>query len=301
MESYKECVPLNAEAISLIQAGRCDEGIALLTKALTLLQPLLDPTSVPAIAESSSNTQAETRDEDMEVEKDTEEDTDAPQDLHDGHQDKEEVRQGPEQDEGMFQLPDYFSVCVVSPDDCASKPLFSTEGQIFTFYNRMYEITKTDFVHHLGVPKTFVLLLFNFAMAHHIHAANDVTRHFFTHNASNNQAAPSSSVSRKFRLSTILEMYQSVSIAARSTLSIEEVKDVLCVIMAAANNTGHLHSYLQEFDKVKSSLTLQLQLMGLLSLEGPIGCAIPKIDHAILLSSVYVFLEGPGLSNSPAA
>ena len=283
MENYKGCVALNAKAISLIQAGSCDEGIAYLTKALALLQPFFQdseplpsgPVSSGSSSSSSSPPSAENppahEDDDMEVESDT-------------TQDDDEIY-FKEDEESLFQLPAYFSVPVVSSEDCTYEPLLSSDDQVFTFYDRMFEITETDIVRNLGVSKTFVLLLFNFAMAHHIHAAK--------HHIERQEATPN----REFRLSAILQMYESATVAAKSSLTADELGEILCVIIAANNNIGHLQSFLHNFAKVQCSLTLQLQLIGLS--YGP--CAIPVVDYAILFSSVFVFLEGPGLCLAPAA
>lgn len=293
MENYRDCVALNAKAISLIQAGSCEEGIETLTRALVLLQPFLQyampsgigsraapgrpppPVAPPVAAAAAASVEVDT----------TDTDTSASIGTYRAKEIEEQEKFDELQQESQFKLPAYFSVPVTSADDCESQPLISSDDQLFTFYNRMFEITETDILKNLGVSKTFVLLLFNFAMAHHIHAAR--------HHIERQEATPT----RQLRLAAIVQMYQSVTLAAKSSLNAEEVGSILCVIIAATNNAGHLHSFLHNFEQIQSSLHLQLQLIGLS--YGP--CAIPKVDCALLFSSVYAFFEGPGLCLPPAA
>ena len=240
---------MNAQAIALIQSGRCEEAIRCIKDALAVLQPYLN--SKPqreSFADNSSK--------------------DRP----------------------------YYSVPVMEEYQIRRSKLLSTDN-IFSYYPRLFNITEFN-ADKFGPSKVFVILLFNLANAHHVHASllhqnSDTTRHGSDPWFGQKETASS----RNFRLSTILKMYQSVIQATRASLHPDEVGSLLCVLIAAANNAGHLNASLQNFEEMQSSLNLEMQLMELS--YGP--CTIPDPDYEIFFSSIFVFLEGPGLCLSPAA
>lgn len=254
MKTYQDCIVLNAQAIAMIQSGRCEEGIHCIKNALAVLQPHLETPAEEAIQKKVNNRP-------------------------------------------------YYSVPVMEDYQLRQSRLLSSEN-IFTFYPRMFNITEFNPA-NFGPHKVFVVLLFNLAIAHHMHAAllhqNDDC---MSDDSQNSSSMPWSCMevgetaeSRTFRLTTILKMYQSVILATRTSLHPDEVGSLLCILIAAANNAGHLNSCLHNFQEMQSSLNLEMQLLGLS--YGP--CAIPDPDYEIFFSSVFVFLEGPGLCLSPAA
>jgi hypothetical protein len=183
----------------------------------------------------------------------------------------------------------YFSVPIISEATIQASALLSNDN-LFTFYPRMFNVTEQD-PSKFGPSQLFVLLAFNLAMAHHTHSAQLNTSKY------NSWLAQETAESRHARLTGILKMYQSVIVAARTSVRADEVGDLLCVLTAAANNAGHLNSYMNNFSEMQTSLILERQLMG--QSYGP--CAIPDTDYQIFFSSIFVFLEGPGLCLSPAA
>lgn len=183
----------------------------------------------------------------------------------------------------------YFSVPIMSEATIHASALLSHDN-LFTFYPRMFSVTEQDPC-KFGPSQLFVLLVFNLAMAHHTHAALLHTGKY------NSWLAQETAERRNARLSGILKMYQSVIIAARTSLRADEVGDLLCVMTATANNAGHLNSCMNNFLEMQASLNLEKQLME--QSYGP--CSIPDTDYQIFFSSIAVFLEGPGLYLSPAA
>jgi hypothetical protein len=236
---FQDSIVLNAHALALIQSNQCEEAIAGLKEALSLLQPHLDNCT---------------------------------------HEDP------------YWDSPKrpYYSVPVLSEENLQKSILLSSDN-VFNFYPRMFNIVEYD-ANKFGASKVFVLLLFNLAIAHHVHAV-------LLHQTDSPSCPEETAYSRQFRLTTILKMYQSVILATRTSLHPEEVGSLLCILIAAANNAGHLNACLHNFKEMQSSLDLEMQLLGLS--YGP--CAIPEQDYEIFFSSIYVFLEGPGLCLPPAA
>lgn len=181
----------------------------------------------------------------------------------------------------------YYSVSVLSEAQVQQSILLSCDN-VFHFYPRMFNITEYN-ADKFGASKLFVLLLFNLAIAHHVHAA-----------LLHQKCGPireETVASRQMRLTTILKMYQSVILATRTSLHPDEVGSLLCILIAAANNAGHLNACLQNFQEMQSSLNLEMQLLGLS--YGPV--AIPQEDYDLFFGSIFLFVEGPGLILSPAA
>ncbi|CAB9514514.1 expressed unknown protein [Seminavis robusta] len=194
------------------------------------------------------------------------------------------------QDNGNTKRP-YYSIPVLPEGIMHTSSMLSSDN-IFSFYPRMFNITEHD-DSKFGAAKIFVILIFNLAMAHHVHAALLECED----NANNGWLKLETPRDRQTRLTAILKMYQNVIVGARTTLSPDEVGGLLCVVTAAANNAGHLNTCMNNFQEMQASLNLEMQLMKL----SYGACTIPAMDYGIFFSSIFVFLEGAGLSISPAA
>jgi len=274
--SFKDCVAYNSKAIHQLRAGECLEAIESIKQAFMALQPLFKQPVVPDIHMDDGG-------EDNGPSCDASARQSPTKDItNQGQQQPQQTSFSPYP---LYPPPRmYYSVPIMEDDMVQASPLFSSDNNVFAFYPRMFEISETD-GHKFGLSKAFVLLVYNFAMAHHVHGSY--------HHLANEEAT----ATRQARLVALLQMYQSVIVAARGTLSPEEIGEMLCVIVASANNSGHLHGFLQDFQEVRNSLALQMDLLKLS--YGP--CSLPPVDFALLFSSIFVFLEGPGLSIPPAA
>lgn len=97
-------------------------------------------------------------------------------------------------------------------------------------------------------------------------------------------------------MSKILTLYEGVVKTARVSLRFQDAREMLCVIVAATNNFGHVSSQLLLFTETRDSIDYMIRLLGM-SEEKTFGSA----DVHLFFESVCIFMEGRNLRNAPAA
>ena len=182
-----------------------------------------------------------------------------------------------------IRIPAYRSVSIASS---LSYPIVSAPDSLFTLYPRAFEIRKGH-AHHMDATKISLVLLYNLAVAGHIKVCAFLETNPY--------------VNRRPLLAAVLHLYENVSVSAHGLLvGSYDFQEMLCLLIATANNVGCCYDALGEFPKFRESITLTLDLLSLSSDE---TFPIPQEDMDIFLSSTLIFLEsrGQGLCNAPAA
>jgi hypothetical protein len=106
---------------------------------------------------------------------------------------------------------------------------------------------------------------------------------------------------RRPLLAAVIQLYENAAIASQGSLvGSHDFQEMLCLLVATANNLGFCYDALGEIPKFGESITLTLDLLSLTSDE---RYPIPQVDMDIFLSSTITFLESRGrdLCNAPAA
>jgi len=150
----------------------------------------------------------------------------------------------------------------------------------FIFYPRMFHVTSTG-QSKIDLRKTLLILMFNEAVSRHIIACSYVNEH---------------KVNPHQYLYKVSKLYETVVKAARVSLPYQNAKEMLCLIMAATNNFGHIASQLMMFQETTSSIDYMIKLLGM-SNVGSFGAD----DINLFFESVCIFLEGRNLRIAPAA
>jgi hypothetical protein len=162
----------------------------------------------------------------------------------------------------------------------------STSDNLFTLYPRAFDIQKSH-AHCFGASNVSLVLLYNLAVVAHIKACAFL------------EANPQTD--RRPLLAVVIQLYENVAIASQGSLvGSHDFQEMLCLLIATANNIGFCYDVLGEFSKFRESITLTLDLLSLSSDE---RYPIPRADMDIFLSSTLIFLESRGrdLCNAPAA
>ncbi|CAB9497340.1 expressed unknown protein [Seminavis robusta] len=157
---------------------------------------------------------------------------------------------------------------------------------LFTLYPRAFAIRRSHSC-QFGPSKTFLVLLYNLAVAVHVKALNFLETHPET--------------DPRPLLAVVVQLYENVTIVGQENLvEAHDFQEMLCLLIATANNMGHCYDALNEFPKFRESMSLTLDLLSLSSDE---LYPISNEDMDVFLSSTLIFLESPGrdLCNAPAA
>jgi hypothetical protein len=149
-----------------------------------------------------------------------------------------------------------------------------------SFYPRMFRIVSAG-QSQVDLKKALLILMFNEAVSRHIIAALFVHRH---------KMLPDS------HMTQVMAMYEAILRAARASFRFSDSKKLLCVIVAAANNFGHVASHLMLFRETRESIEYTIRL-----LEISDDSSFGAVDVHLFFESICIFLEGRNLRNAPAA
>jgi len=139
----------------------------------------------------------------------------------------------------------------------------------------------------LSLPKVFLILLYNLALAVHLKALAYLNSPFGKH------------VHPRPVLSAVAQQYSNVLKAAQESLSEEDVPEMLCLLLATCNNMGHASSSLMEFPTTRECLALTVHFM---ALSRDHQYPIPEADLQLFSASTCIYLEANGdLTIAPAA
>jgi hypothetical protein len=144
----------------------------------------------------------------------------------------------------------------------------------------MFDITSAG-NSKLDFKKTLLILMFNEASSRHIIAAVYVQEQ---------------GILPHHYLSKVLPLYEAVVKAARISFHFRDAREMLCVIVAATNNFGHISSQLLLFTETRDSIDYMIRLLEM-SNETSFG---PQDVH-LFFESICIFMEGGNLRNAPAA
>lgn len=156
----------------------------------------------------------------------------------------------------------------------------SSAQNVFTFFPRMFHVTSSSQT-KLDLKKTLLILMFNEAISRHVIASLYVSEH---------------NINPHKHLAKVSALYEAVVRAARVSFHYQHAREMLCVIVAATNNFGHISSQLMMFNETASSIEYMIKLLGM-SNDG----SFAQEEVQLFFESVCIFLEGRNLRNAPAA
>lgn len=259
MEVIKKCLGLNTQAILCMKEGRAVESSLILRSALEVLEGCLVPQPNVCPRVHARNVQA--------------------------------------QNQGVSS-----TSSVTAMDSCALNPIepggctyasVSIERQwtqhidkvspenVFSLYPRMFNITCKRDIDSMELTKIAMIMMFNEALSHHA-----VT---WMH-------LPLYKVNPAIHLRSVMSLYQKIVEHSQRCFHYSDVHEMLCVLVAATNNYGHIASQLLLFDETRDSISNMIHLLAI-SDEN----SFLHDDLHLFFESVCIFLEGSNLCNSPAA
>jgi hypothetical protein len=181
-------------------------------------------------------------------------------------------------------IPSYHSFPIASQ---TSQPEGGSKSDnLFTLFPRAFTIKKSH-AHYFGASNLSLVLLYNLAVAAHIKVCD------FLDLKPQTDPRP--------LLSAVIKLYENVASASEgSFFGSHDLQEMLCLLIATANNIGFCYDALGDFSKFRESMTLTLAF---LSLSNDEMYPIPQADMEIFLSSTLTFIESRGrdLCSAPAA
>ena len=153
-------------------------------------------------------------------------------------------------------------------------------GDPFAFFDRLYHINNEN-ARKMGLMKVYVILLFNRAVCQHVNAMVFLSK---------NNIIPD------VLLGKVLCLYERVFEVVRTSFYRQDLREMLCLLVAAANNSGHISSKLMLFTETRQCIA---RVMHLLAVSDE--SAFETEDLQVLFWSTCIFLEGRNLRNAPAA
>jgi hypothetical protein len=134
----------------------------------------------------------------------------------------------------------------------------------------------------MDIVKVYMIILYNLSVSRHINALLYL---------SNKKISP------ERHLTAVLMLYETIFQVAQTCLQHQDHMEMLNILVAAANNVGHISSHLFLFKETRESINRVLQM---LSLSDEASFSSTE-DLQIFFWSVCTFLEGQDLHNAPAA
>ena len=156
-----------------------------------------------------------------------------------------------------------------------------SEDNIFAFFDRMFHISHEN-ASTLGLLKVYALMLFNQAVSQHVNATIFLSKN--------------PDVNPDEYLSKVLWLYERVIEVARSSFHSLDVREMLCILVAASNNSGHISSKLMLFSETRQCIARVIHLLAVSD-----ESSFTKKDLEVIFWSTCIFLEGRNLQNAPAA
>ena len=156
-----------------------------------------------------------------------------------------------------------------------------SEDNVFAFFDRMFHISHEN-ASIFGLMKVYALMLFNQAVSQHVNAMIYLSKN--------------PGVNPDIHLSKVLWLYERVIEVARTSFHSLDVQEMLCILVAASNNSGHISSKLMLFSETQQCIA---RVMHLLAISDE--SSFTRKDLEVLFWSTCIFLEGKNLRNAPAA
>jgi hypothetical protein len=161
------------------------------------------------------------------------------------------------------------NIAKVSPDN------------VFSFYPRMFDITCKGYIDSMELMKINMIIMFNEAISRHAITLMYLSLY---------------EVNPDIHLRSVLNLYQKIVVRAQRCFQYNDVHEMLCVLVAAANNYGHIASQLLLFDETRDSISNMIHLLAISDKN-----SFLHDDVRLFFESVCIFLEGRNLCNAPAA
>jgi hypothetical protein len=152
---------------------------------------------------------------------------------------------------------------------------------VFSFYPRAFDITCHGDIDAMELMKITMIIMFNEAVSRHAVTLMYLSLH---------------KVHPDIHLRSVLSLYQKIVVHAQRCFQYNDVHEMLCVLVAAANNYGHIASQLLLFDETRDSISNMINLLAISD-----GNSFLHDDVRLFFESVCIFLEGHNLCNAPAA
>lgn len=154
---------------------------------------------------------------------------------------------------------------------------------LFNFCPSIYHISMEGAM-EIGLHKLFLILLYNQAAIRHATTLLHVSK---------NKKNPYQPLMKVFNL------YETALNVARAAFQYHDVSEMVGVLAAIANNSGHIASQLHLFEETTAKIDLLVELLALPAASDE--RAMPVENMRIFYGSVFIFLEGEGLTKAPAA
>jgi hypothetical protein len=186
---------------------------------------------------------------------------------------KDEARCLAETHEGKDAIiPDDDILSLPALESVPIQPLtWESPRNLFGFYPRAFKLSALP-ENEADYTRPLVVLLYNLALSHHSQQDQGSLR----------QAG---------------RLYQSAMDIMCNSWSQHDFEELQCLLLAVANNLGHIHSHLMNFHETRNCLHLVLDLISYPSDE----FQVPEEDYKLFYDSVYAFLDAPELCIAPAA
>ncbi|CAB9497342.1 expressed unknown protein [Seminavis robusta] len=264
MEVLGQCIELNTQAIIRMREGKFVESSLMLNNALEKLELCLQEPSPQSMYTTSPTRNGHP--------------SSSSHGRHSASPVTDISEAAPsEQAHGSCQ---YTSVSIESPltNQIVKK---ATPENVFSFYPRMFHVTCKGRADPMELMKITMIVMFNEALARHAIALMYLSQ---------------CKVNPEKHLTRVLGLYQKIMVLAQSCFQYSDVREMLCVLVAATNNYGHISSQLLLFNETRESINHIIQLLALSNEHS----FLPD-DVRLFFESVCIFLEGRTLRNAPAA
>jgi hypothetical protein len=161
------------------------------------------------------------------------------------------------------------NIAKVSPDN------------VFSFYPRMFNIICKGDIDSMELTKITMILMFNEALSRHAVTLMYLSLY---------------KVNPVFHLTSIMRLYQKVLVHAQRCFQYSDFREMLCVLVAATNNYGHIVSQLLLFDETRDCISNMIHFLSISDEDS----FLPD-DLRLFLEGVCIFFEGRYLCIAPAA